>query len=156
MSSNMTEYPQLNWVRTRHLWQYWHEKITSTLYNNMETLDNELDADNITYIIDYGFVLHSVVWSKDPSFVVLINLSNTLWFKNNQIQHGYSNYCKNINESNNKNHITFLLMRQWLCLANRLKKEKLETVVHPQTNSRWCSYRRQSCWVLNIKRKPPL
>ncbi|CAG9760486.1 unnamed protein product [Ceutorhynchus assimilis] len=44
----------------------------ATLYDSMTPIDIELER-NVTYIIDGGFLLHRVVWSKDDTFSVVMD-----------------------------------------------------------------------------------
>ncbi|CAB3231913.1 unnamed protein product [Arctia plantaginis] len=73
----------------------------ATLYDNMMPVVIDLDENNVTYIIDGGFLLHRVVWSKDDTFSIILNK----YIKYLQTHYGsaivvvfdgYSDYSKNI------------------------------------------------------------
>ena len=73
----------------------------ATLYDNMTPFDIELDENNVTYIIDGGFLLHRVVWSKDDTFSVVLDkyvkyLQRHHGPKTVVVFDGYSDYTKNI------------------------------------------------------------
>lgn len=73
----------------------------ATLYDNMTHVDIELGENNVTYVIDGGFLLHCVVWNEDDTFSVVLDkyvkyLQRHYGSKTVVVFDGYSDYTKNI------------------------------------------------------------
>ncbi|CAG9782212.1 unnamed protein product [Diatraea saccharalis] len=73
----------------------------ATLYDNMVPVDIDLDENNVTYVVDGGFLLHRVVWSKDDTFSIILDkyikyLQTHYGSKIVVVFDGYSDYSKNI------------------------------------------------------------
>ena len=45
----------------------------SALYQCLQPVDVEINSENVTYVIDGGFLLHRVIWQQNDTFLCVIN-----------------------------------------------------------------------------------
>ncbi|CAH2086035.1 unnamed protein product [Euphydryas editha] len=125
----------------------------ATLYDNMMPVVIDLDENNVTYIIDGGFLLHRVVWSKDDTFSIILNK----YIKYLQTHYGsaivvvfdgYSDYSKNIKALEQQRRTAALSKSYEVCFD--------ETMVVPISQENFLSNRSNkknlsTCLLKNLK-----
>lgn len=108
----------------------------SSLYDNMSPIDFVLNENNVTFIIDGGFLLHHVVWSREDTFSIIFDkyinyLQRHYRSKIIVVFDGYSDYSKNVKAMKQQRRTAALSKTYEVCFD--------ETIVVPVTQEKFLS-----------------
>lgn len=116
----------------------------------MTPVDIEFNENDVTYIIDDGFLLHRVVWSEDDTFFVVLDkyvkyLQRHYGSKTVVVFDGYSDYTKNIKAMEQ--------LRRTAALSKSYKVCFDETMIVPISQDKFLSnqYKKRNLLICSLK-----
>lgn len=119
----------------------------SSLYDNMSPIDFVLNENNVTFIIDGGFLLHHVVWSREDTFSIIFDkymnyLQRHYSSKIIVVFDGYSDNSKNVKAMEQQRRTAALSKTYEVCFD--------ETMVVPVTQEKFLSNRNNKDMLINM------
>ncbi|GBP43082.1 hypothetical protein EVAR_96344_1 [Eumeta japonica] len=119
----------------------------ASLYDNMTPTDTDLTENNVTFIIDCGFLLHCVVWSREDTFSIFFDKYAKYLQKHYGsdivvVFDGHSDYSKNIKAMEQLRSTAALSKTYEICFD--------ETMVVPVTQEKFLSNRNNKEKLINM------